>query len=79
MTGSSIKDACDGCAAVAAAAVAVFGRHVPGREFVPVATDQDIATVVTVGTRAVEIVNIARIDVAESVFQCDVAGPRQRC
>lgn len=68
LSGQVVKDTCDRCAAVTAAALVVFDCHIPDRKLVPVAADQGVTTVVAVCTRAFEVVDVACVDVVESVL-----------
>ena len=68
LSGRAVKHASDPGAARRTATLVIFDCHIPGRQLVPVSADQDIVTVVTVRTRASEIMHITCVDIAESVL-----------
>ena len=57
----------------------VVDIQVPGRKRVPTASDQGFATLVTVGTRTLEIMDITGIDITQPVLQCNPVEVTRGC
>ena len=73
--GFSVVEAGDGGEAVVALAHRV---DVPVAQDIPVPADEDLVTDVTVGAGATLVVDVAGIDVAESLFDGNAPGADQR-
>ena len=63
----------DPCTAARADSVRTINLEIPDREFVPVAANQELATSVAEGARALVVVNIAGVDVMHAVLDRDLA------